>query len=85
MTRYAPPDIGLPMVESVCENGHHWAGELAWLLPMVFPEDIPLTGSRCPDCGSELRVVAGSYERDEGGVYRRTGPPDPDVVVPVGD
>lgn len=28
--RYAPPDIGLPMVESVCDNGHTFSGELAW-------------------------------------------------------
>ena len=82
--RYAPPEKGLPLVESVCDNGHHWAGEMAWLLPMVFPEDIPLTSS-CPECGASLRVLAGSYERDgETGVYVRTGPPDPSVVVPVG-
>jgi hypothetical protein len=83
--RYDPPEKGLPLVESVCANGHRWAGELTWKLPMVFPEDIPLGGSECPDCGAALRILAGSYEREgDTGVYRRTGPPDPSVVVPVG-
>ena len=82
--RYAPPEHGLPMVESVCENGHRWAGEMAWLLPLVIPQDIPLTGSACPDCNATLRVLAGSYERDgDTGVYVRTGPPDPAVDVPI--
>jgi hypothetical protein len=36
--RYDPPRIGLPIVESVCPNGHRFAGERAWKLPMVFPE-----------------------------------------------
>jgi hypothetical protein len=83
--RYDPPDVGLPLVESVCANGHHWAGELAWKLPMGFPEDIPFSGSVCPDCGTVLHIMAGSYERESGmGVYRRTGPPDPSVVVLIG-
>lgn len=78
--RYAPPDDGLPMVESVCANGHQWAGQLFWLLPLVFVEDISLT-AKCPDCGAGLRVLAGSYERDgDDPIYRRTGPPDPAVV-----
>lgn len=72
------------MVESVCPNGHQWAGEMMWLLPLVFPEDIPLT-AECPDCGSPLRVLAGTYERQlEDSIYRRVGPPDPSVAVPVG-
>jgi hypothetical protein len=82
--RYAPPEIGLPFVESVCANGHRFAGELAWKLPMVFLEDVPLT-ARCPECGMALIVEAGSYERKpETNVYVRTGPPDPSVVMPVG-
>jgi hypothetical protein len=82
--RHAPPEKGLPFVESVCGNGHLFAGELAWKLPMVFPEDIPLTAD-CPDCSMPLVIKAGSYERSpETGVYVRTGPPDPEVVVPIG-
>ena len=81
--RYAPPEKGLPLVESVCTNGHRFAGVLAWKLLLVFPEDINLTAS-CPDCGAPLRILAGSYERDEeSGVYLRTGPPDPAVVMPM--
>lgn len=80
----APPEDGLPLVESVCDNGHRWAGEMAWLLPLVFPEDIPLT-SHCPTCMAPLRVLAGTYERQpEDSVYRWVGPPDPSVVVPIG-
>jgi hypothetical protein len=79
--RYSPPDIGLPIVESTCANGHRFAGELAWKLTMVFPEDIVLTAT-CPDCGKPLRIVAGSYEPIAStGVYVRTGPPDPSVVM----
>jgi hypothetical protein len=79
--RYAPPDKGLPLVESVCDNGHRFAGELAWKLTMVFPKDIALTVS-CPDCGKPLRIVAGSYEpTGPTGVYVRTGLPDPSVVM----
>lgn len=74
--RYPPPQNGLPIIESVCENGHRWGGELAWLLPMVFPEDVQLTGSLCPKCGAELHVEAGSYRPDDRDIYRRIGPPD---------
>jgi hypothetical protein len=82
--RYDPPDVGLPIVESVCANGHRFAGELAWKLPLVFPEDIDLTAA-CPECGMPLVIKAGSYERKpETNVYVRTGPPDPSVVVPIG-
>ena len=63
----------------MCKNGHHWTGELAWL-PMVLPKDLPLTGSKCPTCGAELFVRAGSYKRDDRGIYLRVGPPDPNVV-----
>jgi hypothetical protein len=82
--RSAPPDNGLPVVASFCDNGHQWAGEMAWLLPLVFPEDIELT-RRCPTCGAKLFVASGTYEPDPAGVYRRVGPPDPSVVVPIGD
>jgi hypothetical protein len=82
--RYDPPDIGLPIVESVCANGHRFTGELAWKLPMVFPEDMPLTGT-CPECGAALVIKAGSYERDmRTEIYVRAGPPDPAVVIRVG-
>ena len=83
--RSAPPDKGLPLVASVCANGHRWAGEMAWLLPLVFPEDVPLTGSKCPECGAELHVEAGTYEPDARGVYLRVGPVDPSVVAPLPD
>jgi hypothetical protein len=83
--RYDSPDIGLPIVESVCANGHGFAGELDWTLPMVFPEDIPLRAT-CPECGAPLIIKAGSYERAaETKIYVRTGPPDPSVVVLIGD
>jgi hypothetical protein len=82
--RYASPEKGLPFVESVCDNGHRFAGELAWKLPMVFPEVISLTAA-CPECSMPLAVKAGSYERNpETGVYVRTGPADSEVVVPIG-
>jgi hypothetical protein len=80
--RSAPPESGLPVVASICDDGHEWAGELAWLLPLVFPEDLELT-RRCPKCGARLRIASGTYEPDPAGVYRRVGPPDPSVVVPV--
>jgi hypothetical protein len=83
--RSAPPEDGLPIVESVCPNGHRWGGELAWLLPLVFPEDLDLTGSKCPKCGAALKIAAGTYEPDRAGIYRRVGPPDTSLVVPILD
>lgn len=80
--KYDPPETGLPIVESVCGNGHKWAGELAWLLPMVFPENLPLKGA-CPTCLADLHIEAGSYEPDEQGIYRRTGDVDPSVVEEI--
>jgi hypothetical protein len=81
--RYAPPEKGLPFVESICANGHRFAGELAWKLPMVFPKDIALAAS-CPECSMPLVIKAGSYERKpETSVYVRTGPVDPTGVAPI--
>jgi hypothetical protein len=84
LTATPPPDIGLPIIESVCTNGHRFAGELAWKLLMVFPEDIDLTSS-CPECGAPLVIEAGAYERKaESNVCLRTGPVDASVVLPIG-
>jgi len=61
------------LVESVCPKGHHWLGELAPQLPLSFREDLPLA-ARCPVCGKPMRVLAGTYEKDGSGIYRRVGP-----------
>jgi hypothetical protein len=79
--RSAPPDDGLRIVESVCQNGRKTASEMAWLLPLVFDEDMPLT-AHCGTCAASLRAPAGTYEPDDAGVYRRVGPPDLRPVTP---
>ncbi|MEO6013502.1 MAG: hypothetical protein ABIQ30_07970 [Devosia sp.] len=74
--RYAPPETGLPLVESVCANGHPSTDELDWKLPLVFIHDIALL-KMCPQCETRLWIKAGSYEPTDGdAVYRRIGPPD---------
>ena len=37
----------LPIIQGVCNNGHQVNGQIAWLLPLVFSEDVPLTRVPC--------------------------------------
>jgi len=73
--RHAPPDNGLPVVETECVNGHPTPDELAWRLPLQFFQDIPRP-KMCRRCGSRIWIKAGSYELGSDGVYRRMGPAD---------
>jgi len=67
------PDSERPCIEAVCPNGHHVFREIDSRQSMVFRQDVPL-GTRCPICGADLAVKAGSYKLASNGRYLRIGP-----------
>jgi hypothetical protein len=67
-----PEGVGLPVVEGRCANGHPVPGTMAWLLDLDFPAHQSV-GGKCPTCGATVVVLAGHYEPQADGIWRRIG------------